>query len=165
MRQKVCQPLAPSVRAACSWSSPISRSVGTTSRATNGSETKIVAITIAGRAKSTWIPCSPSQPPNQPSSPYRRNSARPTTTGESASGRSMKALRRPLPQKRLRTIASAHTIPNTVFTGTAMAVMIRVSLKALSVSGVDSASHAGAKPSSKVLQKTIASGPTRMTAR
>ena len=70
----------------------------------------------------------------------------------------MKALRRPLPRKRLRTIASAHTIPNTVFTGTAMAVMIRVSLKALSVSGVESASHAGAKPSSNVLQKTIASG-------
>ena len=42
-----------------------------------------------------------------------------------------------MPQKRLRTIASAQTIPNTVFTGTAMAVMIRVSLKALSVSGVD----------------------------
>ena len=48
---------APSVRAACSCSSPISRSVGTTSRATNGSETKIVAITIAGSEKSTSMPC------------------------------------------------------------------------------------------------------------
>ena len=52
-RQNVWQPLAPSVRAACSCSSPISRSVGTTSRATNGSDTKIVAITIAGVAKRT----------------------------------------------------------------------------------------------------------------
>ena len=56
MRQNVCQPFAPSVRAACSCSSPISRSVGTTSRATNGSETKIVAITIAGSANSTSMP-------------------------------------------------------------------------------------------------------------
>ena len=77
----------------------------------------------------------------------------------------MKALRSPLPRKRLRTIASAQTIPNTVFTGTAIAVMISVSLKALIVSGVESASQAGAKPSSNVRQKTIASGPTRMTAR
>ena len=65
----------------------------------------------------------------------------------------------------MRTIASAQTIPNTVFTGTAIAVMISVSLKALIVSGVVSASHAGAKPSSNVRQKTIASGPTRITAR
>ena len=49
---------APSVCAACSCSSPISRSVGTTSRATNGSETKIVAITIDGSAKRIWTPCS-----------------------------------------------------------------------------------------------------------
>ena len=69
MRRNVCQDEAPSVRAACSCSSPISRSVGMTSRATNGSETKIVAITIDGSAKSTWIPWSESQPPNQPSRP------------------------------------------------------------------------------------------------
>ena len=77
----------------------------------------------------------------------------------------MKAFSSPLPRNFLRTIASAQTIPNTVFTGTAMAVMIRVSLNALSVSGVVSASQAGAKPSSNVRQKTIASGPTRITAR
>ena len=77
----------------------------------------------------------------------------------------MNAFRTPLPGNRLRTIARAQTIPKTVFTGTAMAVMIRVSLKALSVSGVVNASQAGANPSSNVRQKTIASGPTRMTAR
>jgi len=110
----------------------------------------MVAITIDGRAKSTWMPCSFSHPPNQPSSPYRRKRASPTTTGDRASGRSMKAFRRPLPQKDFRTIASAHTIPNTVFTGTAMAVMISVSLNAWSVSGAVSASHAGAKPCSNV---------------
>ena len=77
----------------------------------------------------------------------------------------MNAFRRPLPRNLRRTIASAQTIPKTVFTGTAMAVMIRVSLSALIVSGVVSASQAGANPSSNVRQKTIASGPTRITAR
>ena len=77
----------------------------------------------------------------------------------------MNAFRSPLPRKRRRTIASAQTMPNTVFTGTAMAVMISVSLNALSVSGVVSASHAGPKPSSNVLQNTTASGPTRISAR
>ncbi len=69
------------------------------------------------------------------------------------------------PANLLRTIASAQTIPNTVFTGTAIAVMISVNLNALIVSGVVSASQAGPKPSSNVRQKTIASGPTRMAAR
>ena len=77
----------------------------------------------------------------------------------------MNAFRRFLPGNLFRTIASAATIPKTVFTGTAIAVMISVSLKALIVSGVVSASHAGPKPSLNVSQKTIASGPTRMIAR
>ena len=54
MRQNVCQRLAPSVDAACSWSSPTSRSTGVTSRTTNGTEMKIVASTIPGTAKMTW---------------------------------------------------------------------------------------------------------------
>ena len=57
---------------------------------------------------------------------------------------------RPLPRKRRRTIASPKAIPKTVFSGTAIAVMISVSLKALTVSGVDSASQAAPKPSSNV---------------
>ena len=65
IRQNVCQPEAPSVCAACSCSSPISRSVGTTSRATNGTETKIVASTIDGSANSTWMPW-PSEPRAEP---------------------------------------------------------------------------------------------------
>jgi hypothetical protein len=47
----------------------------------------------------------------------------------------MNAFRSPLPQNRFRTIARAQTIPKTVFTGTAIAVMISVSLKAWIVSG------------------------------
>ena len=59
-------PLAPSVLAACSCSSPISCSTGTTSRTTNGSETKIVARTIPGSAKRIWMPLSRSTSPNHP---------------------------------------------------------------------------------------------------
>src|SRR5205085_6717845 len=68
-RRKVANGPAPSVAAACSWSVPISRSTGTTSRTTNGSDTNIVTITIAGSAKSTWIPCAVSTGPSQPVRP------------------------------------------------------------------------------------------------
>jgi hypothetical protein len=57
---------APSVHAASSCSVPISLSTGTTSRTTKGSETKIVASTIAGSAKTIWMPCASSQGPNHP---------------------------------------------------------------------------------------------------
>ena len=66
MRQKAATGPAPSVAAACSWSVPISRSTGTTSRTTNGSETNIVAMTMPGSEKMICTPCSSSQPPNQP---------------------------------------------------------------------------------------------------
>ena len=77
----------------------------------------------------------------------------------------MNAFSTPFPGKRRRTIAIAQTIPKTVFIGTAIAVMRRVSLNAWIVSGVVSAFHAGATPSSNVRQKTMASGPTRISAR
>ena len=41
-------------------------------------------------------------------------------------------------------------MPNTVFSGTAIAVMISVSLNAWTVSGVVSAAHAGSVPFSNV---------------
>src|SRR6478609_6354378 len=56
IRQKVCHGLAPSVEAACSWSSPISWSTGSTSRTTKGSVTKIVARIMPGRPKITLKP-------------------------------------------------------------------------------------------------------------
>ena len=56
----------------------------------------------------------------------------------------------PLPRKRRRTIASPQAIPKIVFRGTAIAVMISVSLNAFTVSGVESASQAGPMPSSNV---------------
>ena len=77
----------------------------------------------------------------------------------------MTALSSVLPQNLRRTMAMAQTIPNTVFTGTAMAVMMSVSFSAWIVSGVVSAFQAGAKPSSNVRQNTRASGPTRIAVR
>ena len=62
----------------------------------------------------------------------------------------MNALSSPLPGNRRRTIRRAHTIPKTVLSGTAIAVMRSVSLKAWIVSGEDSAFQAGASPSSNV---------------
>ena len=68
------------------------------------------------------------------------------TTGETARGRSMKALRSPLPRKRRRTMASAQRMPNTVFSGTAMAAAISVTRNACSVLGSDNACQTGSSP-------------------
>ena len=68
-RQKVCQPDAPSVAAACSCSSPTSASTGATSRTTKGSDTNTVASAIPGTAKMILMPWLANQWPNQPFSP------------------------------------------------------------------------------------------------
>ena len=66
IRRSVCHADAPSVAAAASCSTPISRSTGSTSRTTNGSVTTMVARTMLGTAKMIWIPQS-ARKPNQPS--------------------------------------------------------------------------------------------------
>src|SRR5688500_11973567 len=78
----------------------------------------------------TVIPRSPRTPPSQPFLPYTRMRASPMITGDSANGRSIRAFRSPRPGNRRRTMASAAMIPNTVLTGTAMAVIVSVSQKA-----------------------------------
>ena len=50
-RQNVCQPLAPSTRAASSSLRPCACMSGINSRATNGNVTNIVANTMPGTAK------------------------------------------------------------------------------------------------------------------
>ena len=69
IRQNVCGALAPRLRAACSWSSPISWSTGTTSRITSGRATKQVAMIMPGESKMTWQPVVLEAGPNQPSRP------------------------------------------------------------------------------------------------
>ena len=87
---------------------------------------KIVTRIIPGSANTTWIPWSVSQLPNQPVRLYRSRNASPTTTGDSASGRSTRAFMTPLPGKRWRTIASAQMTPKIVFAGTAIAAISTV---------------------------------------
>src|SRR5581483_4366853 len=57
MRMNVVSAREPSVAAASSCSVPISRSTGTTSRTTNGSDTNVVASRIPGYAKRMRCPC------------------------------------------------------------------------------------------------------------
>ena len=69
IRQNVWRALAPRLRAACSWSSPISARTGTTSRMTSGRATKQVAMIMPGTSKMTWKPQDSSVGPNQPVRP------------------------------------------------------------------------------------------------
>ena len=54
IRRNVWRAPAPRLRAACSWSSPISLRTGTTSRMTRGRATKQVAMIMPGVLKMTW---------------------------------------------------------------------------------------------------------------
>ena len=63
-----------------------------------------------------------------------------------------------------RTIRSAQTIPKTVFTTTAIAVTMSVSLNAEIVSGAEIAAQAPSR-SSAVRHTIITSGPIRIRAR
>ena len=87
------------------------------------------------------------------------------TTGESANGRSMSALRSARPGNRRRTSVSAATMPKTVLTGTAMAVIWSVSQKADWKAGRLMAFRTGSRPSSKVRQKTIRTGSASRSGR
>jgi hypothetical protein len=71
-RQNICQPLAPSTRAASSSVRPCACISGINSRATNGNVTKIVASTMPGTAKMICMLCSDSHGPNQPCAPKTR---------------------------------------------------------------------------------------------
>src|ERR1022692_2437389 len=80
--QKVCQPLAPSVSAACSCSVPVACITGINSRATNGNVTNTVASTMPGTAKIILMSCASSHFPKKPCSPNSRTNNKPATTGE-----------------------------------------------------------------------------------
>jgi hypothetical protein len=92
-------------------------------------------------------------------------SASPTTTGDTAKGRSTIALTSVLPRQRRRTSASARPTPKIVFSGTAIATIVHVSQNACCAAGVVTASHAGASPCSNVRAKTIATGIASSAAR
>ncbi len=126
-RKKVCSGPAPSVAAACSCSVPISRSTGIVSRTTNGSETNIVARIMPGRREDDpdAVLGEPVADPAVAAS-VDEQQRRPTTTGDTANGRSIAAFRSARPRKRWRTITSAAITPKIVLSGTATATITNV---------------------------------------
>ena len=82
----------------------------------------------------------------------------PTITGDTANGRSMSAESSAFPRKSRRTIRSAMVIPKIVFSGTVISVILSVSSRAATASGVVSASHTGARPPEKVWATMIPTG-------
>src|SRR5689334_15008229 len=165
MRRNVCHRLAPSVWAACSWSSPISSRTGTMARTTSGSDTKMVASTMPGSEKMTWKPCRSSQPPTVEKCPYTRMSARPTTTGETASGRSISALTIRLPGNRWRTSSTAMPTPKTVLASTDHTATEPVTSNAWIALGVQSAAKNLPAPCSNVRHTTRPTGRTSSRSR
>src|SRR6478609_2770924 len=147
-RKKTCQPRAPSVTAASSWSLPCDSISGISSRATKGNVTNTVAMTMPGKAKTIFGSASHadrsvnSQPKprysaahavkraagaknsasvsggNQPLEPKIITHTRPAMTGETANGRSMRESRKARPLKRYFVTSQAAETPNSVLSGT-----------------------------------------------
>ena len=129
IRQNVCQRDAPSVAAACSWSSPISRSTGSTSRTTNGSDTKIVASTMPGTEKITWMPArrAVAEPAGRAVDEHERESDHDRRDRERQVDQRVE---QPLAAELAARQHQRVTIPKTVFSGTAIAVTSIVSQNA-----------------------------------
>src|SRR5437868_3171574 len=102
-----------------------------------------------------------------PNSPSERAivSRTPSTTGESAIGRSTIAFTSPMPGMRCRTIASAQRTPKIVLSGTATSAISSVSFRAWTANGLEIAAQNGCHPCSNARQKISATGATRITAR
>src|SRR5690606_21279986 len=120
-RQKVCSGEAPSVVAASSSLVPISSSTYATSRTVYGKVTNKVAITRPGKENTTLTPAAARMGARAPASPTSNKKARPIITGDTASGRSHRALTRPRPTKRWRTMAIAAQDTTTASAATAIA--------------------------------------------
>src|SRR5699024_11259408 len=140
-------------------------STGSTSRTRTGRVTNTVASTIAGRPNSTGTPA-PATNPNQPEAPHSRISAVPTTTGETANGRSTAAASSPRPRNRPRARVSARARPNTTFSGTVITTISSDRRRADTAAGVVIQSQNCPGPPAKARTTIIATGtstsaPTR----
>src|SRR5690606_25609364 len=92
MYQNTCQPRAPNTTAASSSSRPCACISGINSRAIKGKVTNTVASTMPGTAKIILMSFSTSQLPNQPLAPNTSTYIRPTMTGDTEKGRSIKVI-------------------------------------------------------------------------
>ena len=88
---------------------------------TNGTVTKMLASTMPGKPKMILKPRLFSTKPNTPADPHSRISATPTTTGDTANGRSMTACSRLLPRNLLRANTNAVGTPKITLSGTTIA--------------------------------------------
>ena len=96
--QRICQPLAPSVSAASSSSLPCACMTGSTSRATKGKVTNVVASTMPGTAKMMWMSCVRRATARaSPRAPNSSTKISPEMTGETLNGRSISVSSRLLP--------------------------------------------------------------------
>ena len=136
IRQNVCHHVEPRVAAASSWSVPNSCRTGSTSRMTKGSVTKMLASTMPGSPKMIFSPQLFSTNPSRPALPHSRIRATPTTTGDTANGRSITACSTDFPRNRLRANSSAVLTPNTTLSGTTIATTSSESCRAEIAAGV-----------------------------
>src|SRR5512142_1552480 len=90
---------------------------------------------------------------------------KPTTTGDTAKGRSMSAERSALPGNSRRTMTSAIVMPKIVFKGTAISAISRVSLSAATASRAVIASHTGPTPFENVCATIMPTGISSRPAR
>src|SRR5690606_36423160 len=164
-RQKICQPPAPSVSAACSSSLPCACISGISSRAMNGNVTNNVASTTPDTAYTIFRSCCCSQSPSHPCAPNNNTNTSPATTGDTENGRSISVIRNCLPRNWNLVIAQAAATPNTRFTGSATAATHRVSLIALQASGSVMAARYSSQPFLKASANTAANGASRNRAR
>ena len=163
-RRKICQPLAPRMRAASSCALPCACINGISSRATKGKVTNTVASTMPGTAKITCRPLASSQPPSAALTPNTSTSARPAITGETENGRSISVSSRLLPRKSNLVTAQATAMPKMALSGRAMAAASRVSLMAESASGSVMAAQYTCSPWRKASTKMLISGTSRNSA-
>src|SRR3546814_15988132 len=111
------------------------------SRATNGKVMKTVARTIPGTAKMICRSCCASLAPNHPCAPKSSTKIRPDTTGDTEKGKSMKVMSRLCPGKSNLAIDQEAARTKRQVNGTLMTATRRVSLRADTAMGLQTAAE------------------------
>ena len=130
---------------------------------TNGTVTKMLASTMPGRPKMILKPRSFSTKPSAPAEPHNRISATPTTTGDTANGRSMTACNALLPRNLLRANTSAVGTPKSTLSGTTIATTSTDNCSAEIAAGVEIDAKNSPKPGANVRQRMSPTGTMTST--
>src|SRR6476646_7810470 len=126
--------------------------------------TNMDSSTMPGKLKMILKPRSFSTKPNAPAEPHSRINATPTTTGETANGRSMTACNALLPRNLLRTNTSAVGIPKMTLSGTTIATTRSDSWSAETAAGVLTDVKNAPSPGSNVRHRMTTTGTMTSTA-